>query len=40
LTIHVEFIGKDSVFEKRIDYYTDDEAKPVIPVVVRGKLTD
>ncbi len=40
LTIHVWLIGKDSLFEKRVDYYTDDEANPVIAVTVRGTITD
>ena len=40
LTIHIGLTGKDSAFEKEIDFYTDDEAKPVIAVVVRGEITD
>lgn len=40
LTIHVWLTGKDSAFEKRVDFYTDDDANPVVPVVVRGTITD
>jgi hypothetical protein len=40
LTIHVWLTGKDSVFEKRVDFYTDDEANPVIPATIRGTITD
>jgi hypothetical protein len=38
--IHIWFTGNESTFEKRVDFYTDDDAKPVIAVVVRGKITD
>ena len=40
LTIHVWFTGNDSAFEHRVDFYTNDGTKPVIAVVVRGKITD
>lgn len=40
LTIHVWLTGKDPVFERRIDFYTDDEANPVIAVSIRGEITD
>jgi hypothetical protein len=40
LTIHVWLTGKDSAFDKRVDFYTDEESKPVIAVAVRATLTD
>jgi hypothetical protein len=40
LTVRVWVVGKDSLFEKRLDFYTDDENNPVISVTVRGKITD
>lgn len=40
LTIHVWLTGKDSLFEKRVDFYTDDEANPVIAAAVRGTIMD
>ncbi len=40
LAIHVWLTGKDSLFDKRIDFYTDDEANPVIAVAVRGTIRD
>lgn len=40
LTIHIWFTGKDSAFEKRVDFYTDNEAKPVTAVLVRGTIAD
>lgn len=40
LTIQVWLVGKDSLIEKRVDFYTDDEANPVISVTVRGTITD
>jgi hypothetical protein len=39
-TIRVFLGGKESTFEKRVDYYTDYEAKPSLPVLVRGEITD
>jgi len=40
LTIYVALTGEGSAFEKGVDFYTDDEAKPVIGVVVRGEIKD
>lgn len=39
-TIRVFLGGTESTFEKRVDYYTDYEAKPSLAVVVRGEITD
>lgn len=40
LTVRVWLTGKDSKFEGRIDYYTDDETNSAITVVVRGTIVD
>jgi hypothetical protein len=40
LTIHVVLTVKEDVFEKRIDFYTDDGSNPVIAVTVRGTIAD
>jgi hypothetical protein len=40
LTIRVFLGGKEPPFEKRIDYYTDCDAKPSLAVLVRGQIAD
>jgi hypothetical protein len=40
VSIRVWFTSKDSVFKKRVDFYTDDEANPVLAIAVHGTITD
>jgi hypothetical protein len=40
LTIRVALTVKDTVFEKRVDFYTDDASNPVIAVTIRGTIAD
>jgi hypothetical protein len=40
LAIRVFLGGKEATFEKRIDYYTDYDAKPSLAVLVRGQIAD